>query len=80
MKEVKLTKNQIAVFTGLALQRNELQKEFQAVIEAENEQIKLLAKHYNLEPGDYQVVQEQNDVYLRLVQAKMPEDTPLLEK
>lgn len=67
MKEAKLTKNQVAIFTGLAIQRNELQKEFQNIVDAENEQIELLVKHYNLEDGHYKIMQEGNDVYLRAV-------------
>lgn len=70
MTDLKLTKNQVAIFTGLAMQRAELQKKFQNIISAENEQIALLVKHNGLEEGDYQVIQEEDDIYLRLIETQ----------
>lgn len=76
-QEIKLDKPQVRIFAGLMMQREELQKSFQEVIDAEKQQIELLVKHYNLEDGEYIVKQVGDDVYL---QKREPTAAPYSQK
>ena len=76
-QEIKLDKQQVRIFAGLMIQREELQKSFQEVVDAEKQQIELLVKHYNLEDGEYIIKQIDNDVYL---QKREPNEAPSSQK
>lgn len=76
-QEIKLDKPQVRIFAGLMIQREELQKSFQEVVNAEKQQIELLVKHYNLEDGEYIVKQVGDDVYL---QKREPTAAPSSQK
>lgn len=76
-QEIKLNKPQVRIFAGLMIQREELQKSFQEVVDAEKQQIELLVKHYNLEDGEYIVKQVGDDVYL---QKREPTAAPSSQK
>lgn len=76
-QEIKLDKPQVRIFAGLMIQREELQKSFQEVVNAEKQQIELLVKHYNLEDGEYIIKQIDNDVYL---QKREPNEAPSSQK
>jgi len=76
-QEIKLDKPQVRIFAGLMIQREELQKSFQEVVDAEKQQIELLVKHYNLEDGEYIVKQVGDDVYL---QKREPTAAPSSQK
>lgn len=61
----KLTKSQVRLLTALAQQREEVKKVFTELLEAEREQVSLLAEHYGLNKDRrYDVSVEGEDVYL----------------
>jgi len=62
-EKIMLDKSQLRIFTGLAMQRDELQKLFSELVEAERQHIAMLIRSYGLE-GEYIVQQEGKDVYL----------------
>lgn len=66
-KSLLLTKGQVMVFTAFSLQKAELQKEFQNILEAEQEQINLLVKAQGLQGGEYRIIQEGDEVWLHEV-------------
>lgn len=76
-QEIKLDKSQVRIFAGLMIQREELQKSFQEVVDAEKQQIELLVKSYGLEDGEYIIKQIDNDVYL---QKREPTAAPSSQK
>lgn len=76
-QEIKLDKPQVRIFAGLMIQREELQKSFQEVVDAEKQQIELLVKSYGLEDGEYIIKQIDNDVYL---QKREPNEAPSSQK
>ncbi len=74
MIERKLSKTQIRVFQGLAQQRTELQSAFAEVVQAENEQIEMLRKQYDLPEGNYHLRQEATgDVVMYLAEPEIEE-------
>jgi len=62
-EKIMLDKSQLRIFTGLAMQRDELQKLFSELVEAERQHIAMLIRSYGLD-GEYIVQQEGKDVYL----------------
>lgn len=62
-EKIMLDKSQFRIFAGLAMQRDELQKLFNELVEAERQHIAMLIRSYGLE-GEYIVQQEGKDVYL----------------
>ena len=64
-----ISKAQFRVFAGLAMQRDELQKLFSELVEAERQYIAMLV-HENGLTGDYTVKQEGNEIYLVPVDSK----------
>lgn len=62
--KIMLDKSQLRIFTGLAMQRDELQRVFQELIDTEREHIAMLVRTYGLEDGEYIVQQEGKDIYL----------------
>lgn len=62
-----LTKGQVMVFTAFSLHKAELQKEFQNILDAEQEQIDLLVKAQGFQKGEYRIIQEGDEVWLREV-------------
>ena len=61
--KILLDKSQFRIFAGLAMQRDELQKLFNELIEAEKQHIAMLVHSYGLE-GEYVVQQDGKDIYL----------------
>lgn len=61
---IMLDKSQYRIFAGLAIQRDELQKMFQELIEAERQHIAMLVRQYGLDDGDYVIQQENDNIYL----------------
>lgn len=72
---VFLSKTQSKIFVGLAMQREEIQKMFASVIEAENEYIAMLANQ--LGRGDEHFVVKQNDKNELYLQAVVPTPTDM---
>lgn len=64
MNNIMLDKSQYRIFAGLAIQRDELQKMFQELIEAERQHIAMLVRQYGLDDGDYVIQQENDNIYL----------------
>lgn len=62
--KILLDKSQFRIFAGLAMQRDELQKMFQELIDAEKEHIDMLVSQYGLDAGEYIVQQDGKDIYL----------------
>ena len=62
--KIMLDKSQYRIFAGLAMQRDELQKLFQELVEAEKQHVAMLVRQYGLDDGEYIVKQEGNDIYL----------------
>lgn len=62
--KIMLDKSQYRIFVGLAMQRDELQKLFQELVEAEKQHVAMLVRQYGLDDGEYIVKQEGNDIYL----------------
>jgi len=69
-ERIMLDKSQFRIFTGLAMQRDELQRLFQELVEAEKQHIAMLAKQYGLNSGEYVVQQDGKDIYLVKSEAK----------
>lgn len=63
-ERIMLDKSQFRIFAGLAMQRDELQRLFQELVEAEKEHIAMLVKQYGLNSGEYVVQQDGKDIYL----------------
>lgn len=61
--KIALSKAQFRIFAGLAMQRDELQKLFNELVEAERQHIAMLVREYGL-TGDYIVKQEGSEIYL----------------
>lgn len=68
--KIMLDKSQYRIFAGLAMQRDELQKLFQELVEAEKQHIAMLVRQYGLDDGDYIVKQDGSDIYLIRSHAK----------
>ena len=62
--KIMLDKSQYRIFAGLAMQRDELQKLFQELVEAEKQHVAMLVRQYGLDDGEYIVKQEGDDIYL----------------
>ena len=62
--KIMLDKSQYRIFAGLAMQRDELQKLFQELVEAEKQHVAMLVRQYGLDDGEYIVKQEGSDIYL----------------
>ena len=73
MIERKLSKAQGRVFFALQQQRVEIEHTFQEVLEAEQEQIEMLRKMYELPEGEYLVKSEADG---SLVMFMQPKDQP----
>lgn len=69
-ERIMLDKSQFRIFAGLAMQRDELQRVFQELVEAEKEHIAMLVKQYGLNSGEYVVQQDGKDIYLVKSEAK----------
>lgn len=69
-ERIMLDKSQFRIFAGLAMQRDELQRLFQELVEAEKEHIAMLVKQYGLNSGEYVVQQDGKDIYLVKSEAK----------
>lgn len=72
-ERIMLDKSQFRIFAGLAMQRDELQRLFQELVEAEKEHIAMLVNQYGLNSGEYVVQQDGKDIYLVKSEAKKPE-------
>ena len=62
--KTKLTTAQVLVFIGLNKQRAEVEKLFTELIQAEQEQLSILAAKYGLPEGAYTIQQEGEEFYL----------------
>lgn len=62
--KIMLDKSQFRIFAGLAMQRDELQRLFQELVDTERQHIAMLVHTYGLEDGEYIVQQEGKDIYL----------------
>lgn len=70
--KIMLDKAQFRIFAGLALQRDELQKLFNELVDAEKQHIAMLVRQYGLDDGEYAVQQEGKDIYLVRKEPKTP--------
>lgn len=68
--KIMLDKTQYRIFAGLAMQRDELQKLFQELVDTERQHIAMLVREYGLDDGDYVVQQDGKDIYLVRKEAK----------
>lgn len=69
-ERIMLDKSQFMIFAGLAMQRDELQRLFQELVEAERQHIAMLVRQYGLNSGEYVVQQDGKDIYLVKSEAK----------
>lgn len=61
---IRLTQSQVRILIGLSQQRMEIQRAFNEVAESEQEYLRLLQSHYKLPEGEYQFLQQGNDIYI----------------
>ena len=74
MIEQKLSKGQARIFFALQQQRMEIEKVFNEVLEAEQEQIEMLRKMYDLPKGQYLVKSEADGGLVMVMQESAEEE------
>jgi hypothetical protein len=64
----RLSKSQIKIFMILSQQKREIQRKMQEIVEAEDEQVKMIAKYFDFPDGNYQIIQDGEEVFIKLLQ------------
>lgn len=78
-ERIALSRSESKVFLGLALQRGEIHKAFQEVLEAESEYIDLLLARLGLS-GEHFIVRQNSNNELYLQRAEPNEETSSLKE
>ena len=75
--EKQLSNSQIYILMMLNQQKNELQKQFQEIINIENEQIKMIAKYFDFpKEKEYSIRQNEDKIFIYFDE----EDKKVIEK
>jgi len=60
----KITNEQVRILVTLAEQKKGLQNSLQELQKTEQEFFNMLLKYYDLEPGEYQIIQQGEDIFI----------------
>lgn len=71
----KLTKEQVRMLITLGEQKKNLQNSLEEVQSTEQEFFKMILKYYDLEEGEYKLLQEGEDIFIKKVTRENVEDS-----